>query len=195
MKKAAIILLVVIILNILSPVLGETVVPGYPVTNGQSEDYQMVYLALRTTESISFLNTLENIRLLRAVTSNIDISTKESIAALYSEEGSKVSLVYESVWKDMIRIKIISGERLFTDLIANHKNDKMFFGDKEGFVTLTMNTVSYAIPNDEFISYYKEIYTDKATITFLSPFASDLFEDAEIVLFDYQHTLPINDMI
>lgn len=141
------------------------------------------------------MNTLENIRLLRAVTSKIDISTKESIAALYSEEVSKVSLVYESVWKDMIRIKIISGERLFTDLIANHKNDKMFFGDKEGFVTLTMNTVSYAIPNDEFISYYKEIYTDKATITFLSPFASDLFEDAEIVLFDYQHTLPINDMI
>ena len=53
-----------------------------------------------------------------------------------------------------------------------------------------MNTLSYAIPEEEFISLYQGTYTVLASVTFFSPYQSDIFDDAEIIVFDYRQTPP-----
>ena len=190
MQKRTVMIVMMCLLCIMTGACGESVVPGYPVSERQSEDIQVAYLAVRTAAAVSTGDVCENIRMLRAVADGINVPAREEISIEYTEDGSKVSLVYQMTWKNQIRVSIVSGERKLTELIEKYRNEQLFFGEKEGYVTLQMNTLSYAVPEEKIISSYQGIYTNTASITFLSPYVSDAFEDAEIVLFDCQHIPP-----
>ncbi len=190
MQKRTVMIIMMCLLCIMTAAYGESVVPGYPVSESQSEDIQVTYLAVRTAQAVTKGDVCDNIRMLRAVADGINVPVKDEISVEYMEDGSKVSLIYQMTWKDQIRISIISGERMLTELIEKYRKEQLFFGEKEGYVTLQMNTFSYAVPEEELISLYQGIYTNTARITFLSPYESDIFEDAEIVLFDCQHIPP-----
>lgn len=81
MKKAFFECIAVCILFIFEvSAVSETLVPNYPLSESQSKEYQMTYLLIRASKSLSTVSSFgQNIEKLRAVASRINMPTTETI--------------------------------------------------------------------------------------------------------------------